>query len=154
MKILQYIRVYVKNSTIKIAHYKTFHFLRYAHFRFAKCLFTNIQRQLNSLKSSLLFKKNAKFRVNNSRILRIQNGKFSGYHFYMNTTKYRDFQICISVPLIFFMDDKQLLVNLDCYLMLCFVYIKHLYNCFLILLHLFHMDMFLPNRLIVFFSHR
>ena len=92
--------------------------------------------------------------VNNSRILRIQNGKFSGYHFYMNTTKYRDFQICISVPLIFFMDDKQLLVNLDCYLMLCFVYIKHLYNCFLILLHLFHMDMFLPNRLIVFFSHR
>ena len=92
--------------------------------------------------------------VNNSRILRIQNEKFSGYHFYMNTTKYRDFQICISVPLIFFMDDKQLLVNLDCYLMLCFVYIKHLYNCFLILLHLFHMDMFLPNRLIVFFSHR
>ena len=92
--------------------------------------------------------------VNNSRILRIQNGKFSGYHFYMSTTKYRDFQICISVPLIFFMDDKQLLVNLDCYLMLCFVYIKHLYNCFLILLHLFHMDMFLPNRLIVFFSHR
>ena len=92
--------------------------------------------------------------VNNSRILRIQNEKFSGYHFYMNTTKYRDFQICISVTLIFFMDDKQLLVNLDCYLMLCFVYIKHLYNCFLILLHLFHMDMFLPNRLIVFFSHR
>ena len=38
-------------------------------------------------------------RVNNSRILRIQNATFSGYHFYMNTNIWRDFQICISVPL-------------------------------------------------------
>ena len=33
-------------------------------------------------------------RVNNSKILRIQNAKFSGYCFYMNTKKWRDFQIC------------------------------------------------------------
>ena len=39
-------------------------------------------------------------RGNNSKILRIQNAKFSGYHFYMNTNIWRDFQICINVPLI------------------------------------------------------
>ena len=38
-------------------------------------------------------------RANNLRILS-QNGKFSGYHFYMNTNIWRDFQICIIVPLI------------------------------------------------------
>ena len=37
-------------------------------------------------------------RANNSIILSIQNAKFSGY-FYMNTDIWRDFQICISVPL-------------------------------------------------------
>ena len=36
---------------------------------------------------------------NNSRILRIQNAIFSGYYFYMDTNIWRDFQICISVPL-------------------------------------------------------
>ena len=51
------------------------------------------------LKSSLLFKKNITLRKNNSRILTIQNAKFSGYDFYMNTNLWRDFQICISVPL-------------------------------------------------------
>ena len=38
-------------------------------------------------------------RTNNSRILRIKNAKFSEYCFYINTNKYGDFQICISVPL-------------------------------------------------------
>ena len=38
-------------------------------------------------------------RVNNSRILKIKNAKFSGYHFYMNLNIYGDFQICIGVPL-------------------------------------------------------
>ena len=38
-------------------------------------------------------------RANNSRIVRIKNAKFSGYCFYMNTNIHRDFQICISVPL-------------------------------------------------------
>ena len=37
--------------------------------------------------------------MNNLRILRIQNAKFPGYHFYMNTNIWSDFQICISVPL-------------------------------------------------------
>ena len=49
-----------------------------------KCLFTNIQKQQNMLKISLLFKKNINFLVNNLRILRIQNVKFSQYCFYMN----------------------------------------------------------------------
>ena len=39
---------------------------------------------------------------NNWRILRIQNAKFSGHCFYMNTNIWRDFQICISVPLHYF----------------------------------------------------
>ena len=61
MKILQQIRLHIKNSIMQIAHYNTFHFLRYAHFRFAKCLFTNIQKQKNTLKSSLHLKKNTNF---------------------------------------------------------------------------------------------
>ena len=50
-----------KNRIIQIAHYNTFHFLRYAHFRFARYLFTSIQNQQNTLKTSLLFKKSTKF---------------------------------------------------------------------------------------------
>ena len=50
-----------KNRIMQIAHYKTFHFLRFAHFKSTKCLFTNIQKQQNTLKSSLLFKKNTNF---------------------------------------------------------------------------------------------
>ena len=38
-------------------------------------------------------------RANNSRIVTIKNGKFSGYYFYMNLNIWGDFQICISVPL-------------------------------------------------------
>ena len=38
-------------------------------------------------------------RVNNSRIIRIQNAKCIGYQFYINTNIWRNFQICISVPL-------------------------------------------------------
>ena len=37
--------------------------------------------------------------ANNSRILSIQNAKFSGHHFSINANIWRDFQICISVPL-------------------------------------------------------
>ena len=40
-------------------------------------------------------------RVNNSRILTIKNAKFSGYYFYMNFNIWEDFQICISIPLMF-----------------------------------------------------
>ena len=38
-------------------------------------------------------------RVNNLRILRTKNAKFSGYYFYLNTNIEGDFHICISVPL-------------------------------------------------------
>ena len=54
------------------------------------------------LKSSLFFKKNTNFRVNNSSILTIKNVKFSGSYFYMNTNVWGDFQICISESLGFF----------------------------------------------------
>ena len=64
-----------------------------------KCLFTNIQKQQNVLKSSLLFKKIQTSRVNNSRILRLKIAKFSGYCFYMKPSIWWNFQICISVPL-------------------------------------------------------
>ena len=38
-------------------------------------------------------------RVNNLRILRIKNAKSLGYCFYTDTNIWRNFQICISVPL-------------------------------------------------------
>ena len=44
-------------------------------------------------------------RVNNSRILPIKNAKLSGYYFYMNLNMWGDFQICISVPLSFPVND-------------------------------------------------
>ena len=37
--------------------------------------------------------------ANNSRIIRIQNAKCPRYQFYMNTNIWKNFQICISVPL-------------------------------------------------------
>ena len=40
-------------------------------------------------------------RANNSRTFSIKNAKFSGYYFYMNLSIWRNFQICISVPLRF-----------------------------------------------------
>ena len=40
-------------------------------------------------------------RVNNSRILTIKNAKFSGCYFYLNFNIWKDFQICISIPLMF-----------------------------------------------------
>ena len=39
--------------------------------------------------------------MNNSRILKIKNAKFSGHYFYMNLNIWADFQFCISVPLRF-----------------------------------------------------
>ena len=50
-----------KTNMLKIWHYKTIYFLRYMHPKYMKCLFTNIQKQQNMLKTSLLFKKNANF---------------------------------------------------------------------------------------------
>ena len=51
-------------------------------------------------------------RVNNSRILRIKNVKFSGSSFYMNTNIQGDFQICISVPLIISQQEKNYKPNI------------------------------------------
>ena len=45
----------------KVSHYNNVHFLKYKHPRYMKCLFTNIQKQKNMLKSSLLLKKNTNF---------------------------------------------------------------------------------------------
>ena len=53
--------LHIKSSMTQISHYCNFLFLRYAHFRYAKCLFTNIQKQQNTLKSSLLVKKITNF---------------------------------------------------------------------------------------------
>ena len=50
-----------KNNMPQISHYKSIYFLSYAHQRYMKCLFTNMQGQKNMLKSSLLFNKNTNF---------------------------------------------------------------------------------------------
>ena len=67
--------------------------------RITRLSFYKLSKQQNKLKSSLLLKKSTNMlRANILRILRIQNAKFSGYYFYMNTNIWRNFQICISVP--------------------------------------------------------
>ena len=73
--------------------------MTYAHFRFAKCLLQTYRNNWIREKVAYFLRKIQTLRVNNSRILRFQNAKSSGYHFYMNTKICRDFQICISVPL-------------------------------------------------------
>ena len=45
----------------KVSHYNIVYFLRYTHLGYMKCLLTNIQKQWNILKSSLLVKKNLNF---------------------------------------------------------------------------------------------
>ena len=42
---------------LTISHQNTFYLLRYAHVKYVKSLFTNIQKQYNMLKISLPFKK-------------------------------------------------------------------------------------------------
>ena len=51
------------------------------------------------LKLTYFLRKVQTSRVNNSKILTISNAKFPGYHFYMNSNIYRNFQIGTSVPL-------------------------------------------------------
>ena len=52
----------------------TFYFLRQAHVRYVKILFTNIQKQRNVLKISLLFKKETSRQVTPEFLrLRLQN---------------------------------------------------------------------------------
>ena len=67
-----------------------------------KTFFTNIQRQQNRLKISLLFKRFTNF-TGRQFDIKIKNAKFSGSCFYMNTNILGDFLISISVPLIAFL---------------------------------------------------
>ena len=46
---------------LKMSHQNSFYFLKYAHVRYLKSLFTDIQKQKNMLKISLLFKTFANF---------------------------------------------------------------------------------------------
>ena len=50
-----------KNNMPRVSQYNCIYFLSYAHPRYMKCLFINIQKQQNMLKSNLLFKKNTNF---------------------------------------------------------------------------------------------
>ena len=56
------------------------------------------------LKIAYFLRKLQTSRANNPRIFSINNAKISGYGSYMNTNIEEDFQICISVPLIFLED--------------------------------------------------
>ena len=46
---------------LKISYESAFYFLRYAHVRYVKSVFTNIQKQYNMLKISLIFQKFTNF---------------------------------------------------------------------------------------------
>ena len=50
-----------ENNMLKILRDNTFYFLRYAHVKYVESLFTNIQKQQNVLKISLLFMKFTNF---------------------------------------------------------------------------------------------
>ena len=45
----------------KISHYNAFYFMRYAHARYVKSLFTNIKEQYKMFEINLLFKKITNF---------------------------------------------------------------------------------------------
>ena len=53
--------VFKKNDILKISHSQSWGFTSYIPVKFAKCLFTNIPKQKNTLKTFLLFKKNTNF---------------------------------------------------------------------------------------------
>ena len=84
---------------LNIAHKNTFYFLRYAHVRYVKIVFTNILKQYNMLKVSLHFKSLQTSLANNLRFYRIKNAKFSGSCFCLNINIYGNFQVCITVSL-------------------------------------------------------
>ena len=48
-----------ENNMLKISHLNTFYFLRYAHVKYVKSLFANIQKKY--IKMTLLFKKFTSF---------------------------------------------------------------------------------------------
>ena len=61
-KICLYLRLHMNINMPKISYYNIFYILRYANVRYVKCLFTNIQKQWNMSKISLLFKKFTNFK--------------------------------------------------------------------------------------------
>ena len=67
--------------------------------RYKKCLCTNIQKQYNMLKKVAYFLRKIETSVNNSRVIKIKNPKFSRYCFHLNPNILWNFQICISVHL-------------------------------------------------------
>ena len=69
----------------KVSHYDNIYFLTYPHPRYMKCLITNIQKQQSMLKVAYFSSKIQTWRENDSRILRIENAKSSGYSSYVNT---------------------------------------------------------------------
>ena len=100
MQIWKSTDIFVKDIMPKVSNYNSIFFFSYARPRYIKCLFINIQKQNNMLKKVAYFlRKTQTSRVNNSRILRIKNAKFSGYCLYINPNILWNFQICISVPL-------------------------------------------------------
>ena len=75
MKIYRYLRLHIKIIPRRFSIVTPFTFLRYTHRRYMKCLFTNMQKQQNMLRSCLLFRK-----AQNSQL----TFTFSGYCFYMS----------------------------------------------------------------------
>ena len=73
-----------KNNLPKVQYCNRICFLNYAHQKYMKCLFTNIQKQQNMLKISLIFQKNTFFTGKEPENFQIKNAKYSGYCFYMN----------------------------------------------------------------------
>ena len=72
---------------LKVSHDNTFYFLRYAHLRYVKSFFIDIQKQQNMLKMNYFLRNLQTLQVYNSIIFRITNAKFSGYCFYINTNR-------------------------------------------------------------------
>ena len=57
MKILQYIPLHVENRITRILHHSAFHFWRYTHFGYAKCLFTYRNNRIHQKTAYFFFKK-------------------------------------------------------------------------------------------------
>ena len=125
MKILQYMRLQIKNIIRQILHHNTFHFLAFTYLRFAKCLFKNIRKQQSTLKSGILFKKTPNLWLNTSRILNFQGIIFEfllsfrsfGFQKYSRIVQMQQMQVflqgCVSIdrtsrPL----EDNQIYTNI------------------------------------------
>ena len=99
LKIYKYLCLHKKNMP-KFSHYRSIYFLSYAHTRYTICLFTNIQKQHNMLRSSPLFHKNSNFTSKKPReLLGLRMGNFQGIVFMRIRIYSEIFKACISVPL-------------------------------------------------------